>query len=112
MRTVWSTVPGPIKMAFGYRLFRGWGISPERAALGLTLHGLAAQASKLLLPAAAGTFLPISGARPAVGLLLSGLTAVLVALASPVCMGVLRGEEFPRRVGAFATRATDAVARR
>ena len=53
MAAVGSTVPGPVKMAFGYRLFRGWDISPEMATLGLTLNGLATQASKLLLPAVA-----------------------------------------------------------
>ena len=44
MAAVGSTVPGPIKMAFGFRLFRGWGISTDRAALGLTINGLATQA--------------------------------------------------------------------
>jgi uncharacterized protein (TIRG00374 family) len=112
MSAVGSTVPGPVKMAFGYRLFRGWGIPRERAALGLTLNGLAAQASKLLLPAAAVLFLTISGALPSAGFLVAVLISLPVALASLVSVWVLRSEEFARRVGAFATRATDAVARR
>ena len=99
-------------MAFGFRLFRGWGISVDRAALGLTINGLATQASKLILPALAVLLLTITGTLPGLGL------PVAVAIALPVALGVLvgiwimRSEAFARRVGAFATRATDAVARR
>jgi uncharacterized protein (TIRG00374 family) len=112
MTAVGSTVPGPIKMAFGFRLFRTWGISIDRAALGLTINGLAAQASKLILPAIAVLLLTLTGAIPGWGFVLA------VAIAMPVALGVLlgiwimRSERFARQVGAFATRATDAVARR
>ncbi len=109
---VGSTVPGPVKMAFGYRLFRGWNISPEDSALGLTLNGLATQASKLLLPAAAVLFLTVTGTLPATGFLLAVLISLPVALGSLVSIWVLRSEEFALRVGAFTTRATDAVMRR
>lgn len=112
MAAVGSTVPGPVKMAFGYRLFRGWDISPERATLGLTLNGLATQASKLLLPAVACLFLTISGTLPSTGFVLAILIALPVALASLVSIWVLRSEDFARRVGAFTTRTTDAVMRR
>ena len=36
MTAVGSTIPGPVKMAFGYRLYRNWGLSAETAALGLS----------------------------------------------------------------------------
>ena len=112
MAAVGSTVPGPVKMAFGYRLFRGWDISPEDSALGLTLNGLATQASKLLLPAVAVLFLTVTGTLPSTGFLLAILIALPVALGSLVSIWVLRSEDFARRVGAFTTRATDAVMRR
>lgn len=112
MSAVGSTVPGPVKMAFAYRLFRGWGIAPDRAVLGLTLNGLAQQASKLLLPAAAAFLLTIAGVIPTWGFLVGIAIAIPVALGSLVSIWILRSEAFARRVGAFATRATDAVARR
>ena len=112
MAAVGSTVPGPIKMAFGFRLFRGWGISVDRAALGLTINGLATQASKLILPAIAVLLLTISGTLPSWGFVLAVAIALPVALGVLVGIWIMRSEAFARRVGAFATRATDAVARR
>ena len=112
MAAVGSTVPGPIKMAFGFRLFRGWGISIDRAALGLTINGLATQASKLILPALAVLLLTFSGTIPTWGFLLAVAIALPVALGVMVGIWIMRSEAFARRVGAFATRATDAVARR
>ena len=112
MAAVGSTVPGPIKMAFGFRLFRGWGISIDRAALGLTINGLATQASKLILPALAVLLLTISGTLPSWGFVLAVAIALPVALGVLVGIWIMRSEAFARRVGAFATRATDAVARR
>ena len=112
MAAVGSTVPGPIKMAFGFRLFRGWGISVDRAALGLTINGLATQASKLILPALAVLLLTITGTIPTWGFLLAVAIALPVALGVMVGVWIMRSEAFARRVGAFATRATDAVARR
>jgi uncharacterized membrane protein YbhN (UPF0104 family) len=112
MTAVGSTIPGPVKMAFGYRLFRNWGLSAETAALGLSLNGLAAQASKLILPAIATLFLTITGTIPTWGYLLAVLISLPVALGSLVSIWVLRSEAFALRVGAFATRATDAVMRR
>jgi uncharacterized membrane protein YbhN (UPF0104 family) len=64
MTAVGSTIPGPVKMAFGYRLYRNWGLSAETAALGLSLNGLATQASKLILPAIATLFLTLAGVLP------------------------------------------------
>jgi uncharacterized protein (TIRG00374 family) len=112
MTAVGSTIPGPVKMAFGYRLYRNWGLSAETAALGLSLNGLATQASKLILPAIATLFLTLTGVLPTWGYLLAVLISLPVALGSLVSIWVLRSEEFARRVGAFATRATDAVMRR
>ena len=112
MAAVGSTVPGPIKMAFGFRLFRGWGIGVDRAALGLTINGLATQASKLILPAIAVLLLTISGTLPSWGFVLAVAIALPVALGVLVGIWIMRSEAFARRVGAFATRATDAVARR
>ena len=112
MAAVGSTVPGPIKMAFGFRLFRGWGISVDRAALGLTINGLATQASKLILPAIAVLLLTMSGTLPSWGFVLAVAIALPVALGVLVGIWIMRSEAFARRVGAFATRATDAVARR
>jgi uncharacterized protein (TIRG00374 family) len=112
MAAVGSTVPGPIKMAFGFRLFRGWGISVDRAALGLTINGLATQASKLILPAIAVLLLTISGTLPSWGFVLAVAIALPVALGVLVGIWIMRSEAFARRVGAFAARATDAVARR
>ena len=112
MAAVGSTVPGPIKMAFGFRLFRGWGIGVDRAALGLTINGLATQASKLILPAIAVLLLTISGTLPSWGFVLAVAIALPVALGVLVGIWIMRSEAFARRVGAFAARATDAVARR
>ena len=100
-------------MAFGFRLFRGWGISVDRAALGLTINGLATQASKLILPALAVLLLDASpGRSPRGGSCSRSLIALPVALGVMVGVWIMRSEAFARRVGAFATRATDAVARR
>jgi len=112
MTAVGSTIPGPVKMAFGYRLYRNWGLSAETAALGLSLNGLATQASKLILPAIATLFLTLAGVLPSWGYLVAILISLPVALGSLVGIWVLRSEDFARRVGAFATRTTDAVMRR
>jgi putative heme transporter len=112
MTAVGSTIPGPVKMAFGYRLYRNWGLSAETAALGLSLNGLATQASKLILPAIATLFLTLAGVLPSWGYLVAVLISLPVALGSLVGIWVLRSEDFARRVGAFATRTTDAVMRR
>jgi len=112
MTAVGSTIPGPVKMAFGYRLYRNWGLSAETAALGLSLNGLATQASKLILPAVATLLLTLTGVIPSWGYLVTILIALPVALGSLVGIWVLRSEDFARRVGAFATRTTDAVMRR
>jgi len=112
MTAVGSTIPGPVKMAFGYRLYRNWGLSAETAALGLSLNGLATQASKLILPAVATLLLTLTGLLPSWGYLVAVLIALPVALGSLVGIWVLRSEDFARRVGAFATRTTDAVMRR
>ena len=112
MTAVGSTIPGPVKMAFGYRLYRNWGLSAETAALGLSLNGLATQASKLILPAIATLFLTLTGTIPSWGYVVAVLIALPVALGSLVSIWILRSEDFARRVGAFATRTTDAVMRR
>ena len=80
--------------------------------LGLTLNGIASQASKLLLPAIAFLLLTISGAIPPTGFLVALLLAVPIVLGVMVGVWVMRSEAFARRVGAFATRATDSVMRR
>jgi uncharacterized membrane protein YbhN (UPF0104 family) len=111
MTAVGNTIPGPFKYLVGYRMFRDWGISPETATLGLSLNGLAAQASKLLLPAVAILILTITGTFPGPGLLIAILLSIPVAIGSMVGIWTLRSEEFARRVGAFANRATGAVTR-
>jgi putative heme transporter len=112
MAAVGSTIPGPVKLAFAYRMFRGWGITPGLAALVLTLNGLAVQAGKLLLPAIAVLFLTIAGTLPSWGFLLALAISVPVALGTMVSVWILRSEDFARRVGAVATRATGAVMHR
>jgi uncharacterized membrane protein YbhN (UPF0104 family) len=112
MAAIGSTMPGPIKLAMGYRTFREWNIPAQVTVLGLTLNGLATQAGKLLLPAVAILFLTIAGTFPGPGLLITFILLVPVALGILVLAWVLRSEAFARRVGAFATRATGAVLRR
>ncbi|HEX5828639.1 MAG TPA: lysylphosphatidylglycerol synthase domain-containing protein [Candidatus Limnocylindrales bacterium] len=112
MSAVGSTVPGPVKLAFAYRLFRGWEIPPDRAILGLSLQGLMQQASKLVLPAIAVFLLTVLGTLPSWGFLVAVLISLPVALGALVSIWILRSEEFARRVGRATTRASDAVARR
>ncbi|HYO41955.1 MAG TPA: lysylphosphatidylglycerol synthase transmembrane domain-containing protein [Candidatus Limnocylindrales bacterium] len=112
MAAVGSTMPGPVKLAVGYRTFREWDFPAQASVLGLTLNSLATQAGKLLLPAVAILFLTIAGTFPGPGLLLAFLLLLPVALGIMVLAWVLRSEAFARRVGAFATRATGAVLRR
>ena len=103
---------GAVKLAIGYRIFREWGRSPESTVLGLTLNGIASQASKLLLPAIAFLLLAFAGAVPPTGFLAAFLLAVPIVLGVMVGLWMMRSEAFARRVGAFATRATDSVMRR
>ncbi len=112
MAAVGSTMPGPIKLAVGYQVFRDWAVSAQETVLGLTLNGLATQAGKLLLPVVAILLLTATGTIPGSGLLLASILIVPLALGIVVLVWVLRSEAFARRVGAFATRATGAVLRR
>jgi uncharacterized protein (TIRG00374 family) len=107
-----STLTGAVKAGFGYVLFRRWAYSTEAVVMGLTLTSLAAQASKLLMPALWILLLSIAGIFPGNGLLIAMLLVIPVALGLVVVIWVLRSEKFARRVGAFATRASDAVMRR
>lgn len=107
-----STMTGAVKLAVGYRIFREWGRSPESTVLGLTLNGIASQASKLLLPALAFLLLAWFGTVPPTGFLAAFLLAVPIVLGIMVGLWIMRSEAFARRVGAFATRATDSVMRR
>jgi uncharacterized membrane protein YbhN (UPF0104 family) len=109
---VGSTLTGAVKAGAGYVLFRRWAYSSEAVVLGLTLASLAAQASKLLMPALWITLLTAAGTFPGNGLLLAALLLVPVALGVIVLVWILRSEKFARRVGAFATRASGAVMRR
>src|SRR4249920_3349004 len=61
LAAIGSTMTGAVKLAIGYRIFREWGRSPESTVLGLTLNGIASQASKLLLPALAFLLLAVTG---------------------------------------------------
>jgi uncharacterized membrane protein YbhN (UPF0104 family) len=112
MAAIGSTIPGPVKMAVGYGVFREWQVTAQAAVLGLTLNGLASQASKLLLPALAVLVLTIGGTIPGGGWVLAFLLLAPVALGIIVLAWVIRSEAFARRVGAFATRASGAVLRR
>jgi uncharacterized protein (TIRG00374 family) len=112
LAAIGSTMTGAVKLAVGYRIFREWGRSAEATVLGLSLNGLASQASKLLLPAIAFLLLTIGGAIPPTGFLVALLLAVPIVLGVMVGIWVMRSEAFARRVGAFATRATDSVMRR
>ena len=107
-----SSIPGPIKLAVAFRLLKDWAFSSEEAVLGLSLSGLATQASKLILPIIALAALSITGSIPGWGLLAAALLCVPVALGAIVATWVLRSEAFARRVGAFANRAGEAVMRR
>ena len=112
LAAIGSTMTGAVKLAIGYRIFREWGRSPESTVLGLTLNGIASQASKLLLPAIAFLLLAFVGAVPPTGFLAAFLLAVPIVLGVMVGIWMMRSEAFARRVGAFATRATDSVMRR
>jgi putative heme transporter len=112
MTAIGNTIPGPWKLGVGYKMYRDWGISPAMSALSLTLNSLATQVGKLLLPAVAIAFLTIQGTIPSYGWLIALLVTLPVALGSLVGIWVLRSEAFAERVGAMATRATRAAARR
>jgi uncharacterized membrane protein YbhN (UPF0104 family) len=112
MAAIGSTLTGAFKFAFGYRLFREWDYSPQYTVLGLTLNGLAAQISKLLLPVLAIWYLTVTGTIPDSGFLVGLLLLIPVALGVLLTVWVMRSEDFARRVGAFATRASGAVLRR
>ncbi len=112
LAAIGSTMTGAVKLAVGYRIFREWGRSPESTVLGLTLNGIASQAGKLLLPALAFLLLAVAGTVPPTGFLAAFLLAVPIVLGIMVGVWMMRSEAFARRVGAFATRATDTVMRR
>jgi uncharacterized protein (TIRG00374 family) len=112
LAAIGSTMTGAVKLGIGYRIFREWGRSPESTVLGLSLNGIASQASKLLLPALAFLFLALTGAVPAYGFVAGILLAVPIVLGVMVGIWMMRSEAFARRVGAFATRATGSVMRR
>src|SRR4051812_18019053 len=112
LAAIGSTMTGAVKLAVGYRIFREWGRSAEATVLGLTLNGIASQAGKLLLPAIAFLLLALAGSVPPSGFLAAFLLAVPIVLGVMVGIWMMRSEAFARRVGAFATRATDSVMRR
>jgi uncharacterized membrane protein YbhN (UPF0104 family) len=112
LTAIGSTMTGAVKLAVGYRIFREWGRSPEATVLGLTLNGIASQAGKLLLPAIAFLLLALAGSLPPTGFLAAFLLALPIVLGIMVGIWMMRSEAFARRVGAFATRATDSVMRR
>jgi len=112
LTAIGSTMTGAVKLAIGYRIFREWGRSPESTVLGLTLNGIATQAGKLLLPAIAFLLLALAGTLPSSAFLAAFLLAVPIFLGVMVGIWMMRSEAFARRVGAFATRATDRVMRR
>jgi len=112
LAAIGSTMTGAVKLAVGYRIFREWGRSPEATVLGLTLNGIASQASKLLLPALAFLLLAAAGTVPPSGFLAAFLLAIPIVLGVMVGVWMMRSEAFARRVGAFATRATGSVMRR
>jgi uncharacterized membrane protein YbhN (UPF0104 family) len=112
LAAIGSTMTGAVKLAIGYRIFREWGRSPESTVLGLTLNGISSQASKLLLPAVAFLLLAAAGTVPPTGFIAAFLLALPIVLGVMVGIWMMRSEAFARRVGAFATRATDGVMRR
>jgi putative heme transporter len=112
MAAVGNTVPGPFNLPVGYAMFRTWQIPPGLSALALTLNSLLSQVGKLLLPAIAILFLTLNGRIPGWGYLVAVIIMIPVAIGSFVGIWVLRSEAFARRMGALATRASDAVARR
>ncbi len=112
MAAVGNTVPGPFNLPVGYAMFRTWKIPPGLSALSLTLNSLLSQVGKLLLPAIAILFLTLNGRIPGWGYLVAVIIMVPVAIGSFVGIWVLKSEAFARRMGALATRASDAVARR
>ena len=112
LAAIGSTMTGAVKLAVGYRIFREWGRSPESTVLGLTLNGIASQASKLLLPALAFLLLAATGTLPPTGFLAAFLLAIPIVLGIMVGYWMMRSEAFARRVGAFATRASGSVMRR
>jgi uncharacterized membrane protein YbhN (UPF0104 family) len=107
-----SSIPGPVKLAVAYRMLRDWSFSNEASVLGLSLNGLATQASKLILPIVALIGLTLAGSIEGWGLAVAALLSIPVALGAIVSAWVLRSEAFARRVGAYADRAGDAVMRR
>lgn len=109
---VGSTLTGAVKAGAGYVMFRQWAYSAQSVVLGLTLTGLATQASKLLMPALWILLLTVAGTIPGPGFLVAMLLLLPVALGVVALAWILRSEKFARRVGAFATRASGAVMRR
>jgi uncharacterized protein (TIRG00374 family) len=109
---VGSTLTGAVKAGIGFALFKAWSYTTEAVVLGLTLTGLAMQASKLLMPALWIAILTFAGTFPGNGLLIATLLVLPVALGLILLVWILRSEKFARRVGAFATRASGAVMRR
>ncbi len=109
---VGSTLTGAVKAGIGYVMFRRWSFSTQAVVLGMTLNGLAVQASKLLMPALWILLLTATGTFPGNGILIAVLLIIPVALALVVGIWIMRSEKFARRVGAFATRASGAVMRR
>ena len=109
LAAIGCTVPGPIKI--GVRVpasSAGWGISIDRAALGLTINGLATRRASCSCRRSRCCCLPSPGRSPPAGFLLAVAIALPVALGVMVGVWIMRSEAFARRVGAFATRATDA----
>jgi uncharacterized membrane protein YbhN (UPF0104 family) len=109
---VGNTIPGPLDWMLGYKMFRAWNIPASLAALGLALNSLLTTVGKLLMPAIAIFFLTLNGRIPTWGFLVVALIMIPVTIGSLIGIWVLRSEAFARRVGAYATRATDSVMRR
>jgi putative heme transporter len=112
MAAVGNTVPGPVDLAFGYRMFRRWGVPAPLATMSLTLSSLFEQAGKLVLPAVAILLLSLEGLLPIAGFAIAALLLVPVVIGFGIALRILRSEPFARRVGRVATRGTDAAARR
>jgi uncharacterized membrane protein YbhN (UPF0104 family) len=109
---VGSTLTGAVKAGAGYVMYRRWAFSSQSVVLGLSLNGLAVQASKLLMPAVWILLLTAMGTFAGNGILIAVLLTVPVALGLIIGFWVMRSERFARRVGAFATRASGAVMHR
>jgi putative heme transporter len=112
MAAVGNTVPGPVDLAFGYRMFRTWGVPPPLATMSLTLSSMFEQVGKLLLPALAILLLTLEGVVPAWGYPLALVLVVPVAVGLGVVAQVLRSDAFTQRVGRIMTRGSGTAARR